>query len=87
MTAVNDAPTVTSPVAANTNEDTVLVGQIAASDVEGNTLSYQAGNAQHGTVSVNAQGQYTYTPARTSTATTASSSRSATASRRRLTWW
>jgi VCBS repeat-containing protein len=63
VTAVNDAPTVTSPVAAGTNEDTTLVGQIAASDVDGNTLAYQAGSAQHGTVSVNAQGQYTYTPA------------------------
>ena len=62
VAAVNDAPTVTSPVAANTNEDTQLVGQIAASDVDGNTLSFQAGAAQHGTVSVNAQGQYTYTP-------------------------
>ncbi|MBR1212311.1 choice-of-anchor I family protein [Bradyrhizobium sp. JYMT SZCCT0180] len=59
---VNDAPTVTSPVAAATNEDTQLVGQIAASDVDGNALTYQAGAAQHGTVSVNAQGQYTYTP-------------------------
>jgi VCBS repeat-containing protein len=62
IAAVNDAPTVTSPVAASTNEDTVLVGQIAASDVDGNTLTFQAGAAQHGTVSVNAQGQYTYTP-------------------------
>ncbi|KRQ97736.1 choice-of-anchor I family protein [Bradyrhizobium valentinum] len=59
---VNDAPTATSPVAANTNEDTQLVGQIVASDVDGNALSYQAGTAQHGTVSVNAQGQYIYTP-------------------------
>ena len=59
---VNDAPTVTSPVAATTDEDTQLVGQIAASDVDGNALTYQAGAAQHGTVSVNAQGQYTYTP-------------------------
>ncbi|UPJ51762.1 choice-of-anchor I family protein [Bradyrhizobium sp. 200] len=63
VAAVNDAPTVTSPVAANTSEDTPLVGQIAASDVDGNVLSYQAGTAQHGTVTVNAQGQYTYTPA------------------------
>ncbi|XSC45562.1 Ig-like domain-containing protein [Bradyrhizobium sp. RDT10] len=59
---VNDAPTAISPVAANTNEDTELVGQIVASDVDGNALSYQAGIAQHGTVSVNAQGQYIYTP-------------------------
>lgn len=59
---VNDAPTVTTPVAANTNEDTQLVGQIAATDVDGDTLTYQAGAAQHGTVSVNAEGQYTYTP-------------------------
>jgi VCBS repeat-containing protein len=74
-------------VAANTNEDTQLVGQIVASDVDGNTLSFQAGAAQHGTVSVNAQGQYTYTPDLNYTAATASSSRSATPSRRRLTPW
>ena len=55
VAAVNDAPTVTSPVAANTNEDTQLVGQIVASDVDGNALSFQAGAAQHGTVSVNAR--------------------------------
>ena len=30
VTAVNDAPTVTSPVAVNTNEDTALVGQVTA---------------------------------------------------------
>ena len=32
-------------------------------DTEGDTLSYAVGAAQHGTVSVNAQGRYTYTPA------------------------
>lgn len=62
VTAVNDAPIVTSPVAANTSEDTALVGQVTATDVDGNPLTYQAGTAQHGTVTVNAQGQYTYTP-------------------------
>lgn len=67
VTAVNDAPTVTSPVAASTNEDTAVIGQVAAIDVDGNTLSYILGTglqaAQHGNVTVNASGQYTYTPA------------------------
>ena len=63
VTAVNDAPVVVSSVAVSTNEDTQLVGQVGATDVDGDTLTYQVGTAaQHGTVSVNAQGQYTYTP-------------------------
>jgi VCBS repeat-containing protein len=62
VTPVNDAPTVTTPVAADTDEDTPLHGQIVASEVDGDMLSYQAGMAQHGTVSVDAQGQYVYTP-------------------------
>lgn len=64
---VNDAPTVISPVTASTNEDIPLVGQINASDVDGDTLTYTVGTggqaAQHGTVIVDAQGHYTYTPA------------------------
>jgi len=62
ITPVNDAPTVTTPVAATTDEDVPLQGQIAASDIDGNALTFQAGTAQHGTVTVNAQGQYIYTP-------------------------
>jgi len=58
-----DAPVVTSPVAGQTDEDTQLVGQVSATDADGDTLTYQVGTAaQHGTVSGNAQGQYTYTP-------------------------
>lgn len=63
VTAVNDAPVSVSPVAASTNEDTQLVGQIGVTDVDGDVLTYQVGTAaQNGTVSINAQGQYTYTP-------------------------
>jgi VCBS repeat-containing protein len=63
VTPVNDAPVAVTPVAAQTNEDTHLVGQVAVTDAEGDTLSYVVGTtAQHGTVSINAQGQYTYTP-------------------------
>ncbi|MCA6116505.1 choice-of-anchor I family protein [Bradyrhizobium sp. WSM 1738] len=64
VTAVNDAPAPTTPVAVQTDEDTQLVGQVAVTDAEGDTLTYTVGtSAQHGTISVNAQGQYTYTPA------------------------
>ena len=64
---INDAPTVVSPATASTNEDTAVVGQITANDVDGDTLTYTVGTgaqaAQHGNVIVDANGQYTYTPA------------------------
>ncbi|MGE5517943.1 MAG: LamG-like jellyroll fold domain-containing protein [Bacteroidota bacterium] len=44
-------------------EDTAIHGQLIATDVDGGTLSYAvATNAHHGTVTVAADGHWTYTP-------------------------
>jgi len=61
---VNDPP-VAADTTVSTNEDTVIRGSLpAASDVDGDTVSYALGSAAgHGTVVVNADGSYTYTPA------------------------
>ena len=47
-------------------EDTVVTGQIAASDVDGDVLTFglaSNGSPAHGTVTVNPDGSYSYTPA------------------------
>ncbi|MGE0798665.1 MAG: Ig-like domain-containing protein [Lautropia sp.] len=65
VTPVNDAP-VAADGTASTDEDTVLNGTLpAATDVDGDTLTYAAGatGPAHGTVVINADGSYTYTPA------------------------
>ncbi|MGB7587391.1 MAG: Ig-like domain-containing protein, partial [Solirubrobacterales bacterium] len=60
--AVNDKP-VAAGASASTNEDTLLVGVLAASDVDGDTLTFSlGGSAAHGQVVVNANGTYSYTP-------------------------
>src|SRR5439155_4535351 len=64
VTAVNDAPVATG-AAPSTAEDTALSGSLAASDVDGNTLTYTVvSGSAHGTLtSFNAAtGAYTYTP-------------------------
>ena len=63
VAAVNDAPTAAN-TSVSTSEDTVLTGSLpAASDVENDPIIYALGNnATHGTVSVAANGSYTYTP-------------------------
>ncbi|WP_062474967.1 tandem-95 repeat protein [Variovorax boronicumulans] len=59
---VNDAPTVPN-YTETTNEDTPVNGQVVGSDVDGDTLTYTKGSdPAHGTVTVNADGSYTYTP-------------------------
>ncbi|ATA55831.1 hypothetical protein CKY39_23300 [Variovorax boronicumulans] len=59
---VNDAPTVPN-YNQTTNEDTPVSGQVVGSDVDGDTLTYTKGSdPAHGTVTVNADGTYTYTP-------------------------
>ena len=72
VSAVNDAP-VAIDDAASTAEDTVLVGSVALqsndTDLDGDTLSVAAGSvgtfatAQGGSITVAANGTYTYTPA------------------------
>ena len=64
VTPVNDAPTATG-TAITTSEDTVKTGSLpAATDVDGDTVTYGKGSdPAHGTVVVNANGTYTYTPA------------------------
>ncbi|MBO1532109.1 tandem-95 repeat protein, partial [Psychrobacter sp. F1192] len=63
VAAVNDAPVSEDSVIAAT-EDTVAEGQLAtATDVDGDTLTYAlATEATNGTIVVNADGSYSYTP-------------------------
>ncbi|KWU60944.1 tandem-95 repeat protein [Priestia megaterium] len=61
-TPVNDNP-VTQNYAVITNEDTPLVGQIQATDVDGDLLIFQLQSPPtNGTVVVTNSGAYTYTP-------------------------
>ena len=64
VTPVNDAPVATNG-SASTAEDTALTnGSLAATDVDGDTLTYsKVADPSHGTVVVNANGSFTYTPA------------------------
>ncbi|MEZ5734612.1 MAG: tandem-95 repeat protein [Novosphingobium sp.] len=62
VTAVNDAPTVQASQTVFTNEDVPRQITVAASDVEGDTLSYSAGSASHGSVTGGSGGSFTYTP-------------------------
>ncbi len=63
VTPVNDAP-VTNDQNLTTPEDTPISGQVVATDIEGDTLSYSLStNAAHGTVTLNAAtGGFIYTP-------------------------
>uniref|UniRef100_UPI0026EBAFB1 retention module-containing protein n=1 Tax=Seleniivibrio woodruffii TaxID=1078050 RepID=UPI0026EBAFB1 len=60
----NDAPTAADTTIA-TDEDTVVTGTLpAAADIDGDDVTYSLDtDAAHGTVTVNADGTYTYTPA------------------------
>jgi len=64
VTAVNDVPVaVTDNV--STNEDTALSGNLASNDTpsgDGGNVWSKSSNPSHGTVVVNADGTYTYTP-------------------------
>ncbi|WP_295549597.1 retention module-containing protein, partial [uncultured Pseudacidovorax sp.] len=80
ITPVNDAPVPTNPdnPPANQNfdpatgnyrittpEDTPVSGKVAATDVDGDPLTFTKGSDPvHGTVVVNVDGSYTYTPAK-----------------------
>ncbi|MGE5452385.1 MAG: Ig-like domain-containing protein, partial [Acidobacteriota bacterium] len=76
VTPVNDAPVVgdladptfdpmSGGYAVSTEEDKAISGQVTASDVDGDTLSFTKGSdPAHGSVVVNADGTWTYTPAK-----------------------
>ena len=62
VTPVNDAP-VTTDDSKTTDEDTPVSGTVTANDVDGDTLNYSKGlDPAKGTVTVNADGSYIYTP-------------------------
>jgi FlaG/FlaF family flagellin (archaellin) len=74
VTPANDVPVIDptspgfDPVAGNysvtTEEDTPVSGQVVGSDADGDALTYALGTGPvNGTVSVNANGSWTYTPA------------------------
>jgi len=60
---INDAPTATATVI-STDEDTAKTGNLAGTDVDGNTLTFaKVADPSHGAVTINATtGTYTYTP-------------------------
>jgi len=62
---VNHAPVINGGGEMFTQEDTVLNGQVNASDIDGDTLTYTIDQGpQNGTLTLNAAtGQYAYTPA------------------------
>jgi VCBS repeat-containing protein len=65
LTVLNPAPVITTATPnPSTNEDTVLTGQVSATDADGDTLTYSAtSQPTHGTLVFNANGSYSYTPA------------------------
>jgi predicted acyl esterase len=59
----NGAP-IAQPASFTTDEDTVLDGALAASDPDGDALTYRAvSQPAHGSLTVEASGQFTYAPA------------------------
>ncbi|MEZ5774506.1 MAG: Ig-like domain-containing protein [Hyphomicrobiaceae bacterium] len=65
VTPVNDAPVATDD-AITTPEDVAIAGTLpVATDVDGDPLTYAAGGTapSHGTVVINPDGSYVYTPA------------------------
>ncbi|MFC4778866.1 tandem-95 repeat protein [Paenibacillus sp. GCM10023252] len=62
VTPVNDLP-VTSDVSQTTPEDTPISGAVLATDVDGDSLTFTVlTQPTHGTVALNANGTYVYTP-------------------------
>ena len=65
IAAVNDAPVVNASGSVSTQEDTPVTGQVAASDVDGDTLAFSTSQGPaHGALTLNAAtGAYTYASA------------------------
>ncbi|MFG0729740.1 retention module-containing protein, partial [Photobacterium damselae] len=62
VTPVNDAP-VGEDVSAETQEETAVTGQLTATDVDGDNLTFKPGtNPENGQVTVNADGSWEYVP-------------------------
>ncbi|WP_188008267.1 Ig-like domain-containing protein [Photobacterium damselae] len=62
VTPVNDAP-IGDDVSAETQEDTAVTGQLTATDVDGDSLTFKPGtNPENGQVTVNADGSWEYVP-------------------------
>ncbi|WIG77007.1 tandem-95 repeat protein [Photobacterium damselae] len=62
VTPVNDAP-VGDNVSAETQEDTAVTGQLTATDVDGDNLTFKPGtNPENGSVTVNPDGSWEYVP-------------------------
>ncbi|UKA01381.1 Ig-like domain-containing protein [Photobacterium damselae] len=62
VTPVNDAP-VGDDVSAETQEDTAVTGQLTATDVDGDNLTFKPGtNPENGSVTINADGSWEYVP-------------------------
>ncbi|HIF9184045.1 TPA: retention module-containing protein, partial [Photobacterium damselae] len=62
VTPVNDAP-VGENVSAETQEETAVTGQLTATDVDGDNLTFKPGtNPENGQVTVNADGSWEYVP-------------------------
>ncbi|MCG9706573.1 retention module-containing protein [Photobacterium damselae] len=62
VTSVNDAP-VGEDVSAETQEETAVTGQLTATDVDGDNLTFKPGtNPENGSVTINADGSWEYVP-------------------------
>ncbi|MCB2074239.1 MAG: tandem-95 repeat protein, partial [Novosphingobium sp.] len=62
VAAVNDAPAVVASLNVWTDEGTAMQVAVAASDAEGDVLTYSAGTDAHGSVTGGSGGVFTYTP-------------------------
>ncbi|HIF9355819.1 TPA: Ig-like domain-containing protein, partial [Photobacterium damselae] len=62
VTPINDAP-VGEDVSAETQEETAVTGQLTATDVDGDNLTFKPGsNPENGSVTINADGSWEYVP-------------------------
>jgi VCBS repeat-containing protein len=64
VAAVNDAPTIGSATQTiNTDENKAVTGNVSATDVDGDTLTYTiATQGKNGSATIGADGKFTYTP-------------------------